>query len=121
MSFSVVRAIKRRKPPEKESWEDFEKRVGVKRNDGKESRKAVGKVQNDILIQRMSSTESGTLNKCEPLDTRDFVPFEVFEERVRSFTMLPLVRAPSWPPIVDVPAQTHLRKSTKHPKVANLY
>ena len=41
-----------------------EKRVGVKRNAGKESRKAVGKVQNDIMLQRMSSTASGTLKKC---------------------------------------------------------
>ena len=56
--------MKRRKPSVKKSWEDFEKRFGVKRNAGKESRKAVGKVQNDILLQRMSSTASGTLKKC---------------------------------------------------------
>ena len=64
LSFSVVRAMKRRKPSEKKSWEEFEKRVEVKRNAGKESRKAVGKVQNDIMLQRMSSTASGTLKKC---------------------------------------------------------
>ena len=64
LPFSVVRAMKRRKPSEKKSWEDFEKRVGVKRNAGKESRKAVGKVPNDILLQRMSSTASGTLKMC---------------------------------------------------------
>ena len=55
---------KEKKPSEKKSWEEFEKRVGVKRNAGKESRKAVGKVQNDIMPQRMSSTASGTLKKC---------------------------------------------------------
>ena len=81
----------------------------MKWNAGKESMKAVGKVPNDILLQRMSSTESGTLKKCGPLDTRDFVPYEVFEERVRSFSMLPLVRAPSWPPIEDLPAQNSSR------------
>ena len=51
--------MKRRKPLEKESWEDFEKRVGMKRNAGRECKKAVGKVPNDILVQRMSSTASG--------------------------------------------------------------
>ena len=81
----------------------------MKGNAGKESRKAAGKVPNDLLLQRMSSTESGTLKKCEPPDTRDFVPYEVFEGRVRSFTMLPLVCAPSWPPIEDLPAQNSSR------------
>ena len=56
---------------EKERWEDFETRVGIKRSGGgkKETRKAA---PNDILVQRMSSTASGRLKKFEPLDTRDF-------------------------------------------------
>ena len=40
----------------------------------------MGKVPNDILVQRMSSAASGRLKKYEPLDTRDFVPFEDYEE-----------------------------------------
>ena len=40
---------------EKERWEDFEARVGIKRSGGekKETHKAA---PNDILVQRMSST-----------------------------------------------------------------
>ena len=61
---------------EKERWEDFKARVGIKRSGGgkKETHKAA---PNDILVQRMSSTASGRLKKFEPLDTRDFVPFSV--------------------------------------------
>ena len=53
-----------------ESWEEFEKRVGKKRNNAKKP--GTGKVPSDILVQRMSSTASGRLKKYEPLDTRDF-------------------------------------------------
>jgi len=52
----------------------------MKRNAGRESKKAVGKVPNDILVQRMFSAASGRLKKYKPLDTRDFVPFEDYEE-----------------------------------------
>ena len=52
----------------------------MKRNAGRESKKAVGKVPNDILVQRMSSAASGRLRKYEPLDTKDFVSFEDYEE-----------------------------------------
>ena len=69
---------RRRLEAEKESWEEFEKRVGNKRNNAKKP--AVGKVPSDILVQRMSSTASGRLKKYEPLDTRDFVLFEDYEE-----------------------------------------
>ena len=64
---------------EKERWEDFETRVGIKRSGGgkKETRKAA---PNDILVQRMSSTASGRLKKFEPLDTRDFVPFGEYDD-----------------------------------------
>ena len=41
---------------EKESWEEFEKHVGNKRNNPKKP--GVGKVLSDILVQRMSSTAS---------------------------------------------------------------
>ena len=58
----------------------FRETSGMKRNAGRESKKAVGKVPNDILVQRMSSAASGRLKKYEPLDTRDFVPFEDYEE-----------------------------------------
>ena len=40
----------------------------------------MGKVPSDILVQRMSSTASGQLKEYEPLDTRDYVPFEDDEE-----------------------------------------
>ena len=69
---------RRRLAAEKESWEEFEKRVGNKRNNAKKP--GVGKIPSDILVQRMSSTASGRLKKYEPLDTRDFVPFEDYEE-----------------------------------------
>ncbi|CAB4040642.1 transient receptor potential cation channel subfamily M member 6-like, partial [Paramuricea clavata] len=75
--------MKRRKG--KESWEEFERRVGLKRS-GEEDRnrapekRALGKIPNDILVQRMSTTPSGRLKKYEPLDTRDFVPFSDYEE-----------------------------------------
>ena len=69
---------RRRLAAEKESWEEFERRVGSKRNNPKKP--GVGKVPSDILVQRMSSTASGRLKKYEPLDTRDFVPFEDYEE-----------------------------------------
>ena len=51
---------------EKERWEDFEARVGIKRSGGgkKETHKAA---PSDILVQRMSSTASGRLKKFEPL------------------------------------------------------
>ena len=69
---------RRRLAAEKESWEEFEKRVGNKRNNAKKS--GMGKVPSNILVQKMSSTASGRLKKYEPLDTRDFVPFEHDEE-----------------------------------------
>ena len=69
---------RRRQAAEKESWEKFEKRVGNKRNNAKKP--GVGKVPSDILVQRMSSTASGRFKKYEPLDTRDFVPFEEFRK-----------------------------------------
>ena len=52
----------------------------MERNAGRESKKAGIKVPNDILVHRMSSTSSGRLKKYEPLDTRDFVQFEGYEE-----------------------------------------
>ena len=68
---------RKRLAAEKESWVEFEKRVRIKRNNAKKP--GVGKVSSDIL-QRMSSTASGRLEKYEPLNTRDFVPFEDDEE-----------------------------------------
>ena len=68
----------KRREAEKESWEEFEKHVGNKRNNVKKP--GMGKVPSDILVQRMLYTDSGRLKKCEPLDTRDFVPFEDYEE-----------------------------------------
>ena len=69
----------KRRRGEKEKWEDFEARVGIKRSGGKtEAHKAA---PNDILVQRMSSTtSSGRLKKFEPLDTRDFVPFGDYDD-----------------------------------------
>ena len=42
---------RRRLAAEKESWEEFERRVGSKRNNPKKP--GVGKVPSDILVQRM--------------------------------------------------------------------
>ena len=65
----------------KTTWEDFEKRVGLKRTGGgKDEKRQMGNCPSDILVQRMSSTPSGKLNKYEPLDTRDFVPFGDYDE-----------------------------------------
>ena len=46
---------------EKESWEEFEKCVGNKRNNAKKP--GMGKVPSDILVQRMSPTALGRLIK----------------------------------------------------------
>ena len=73
--------MKRRRERNKETWEDFEKRVGLKRTGGQNrTEKSNAKVPNDILVQRMSSAASGRLKKYEPLDTRDFVPFSEYDE-----------------------------------------
>ena len=69
---------RKRLAAEKESWEEFEKRVGNKKNNAKKP--GAGKVPSDILVQRMSSTASGRLKKHELFDTRDFVPFKDYEE-----------------------------------------
>lgn len=69
----------KRKFRAKETWDDFEKRVGMKRS-GTDAKKAGVNVPNDILVQRMSPNASGRLKKYEPLDTRDFIPFEDYEE-----------------------------------------
>lgn len=50
---------RRRLEAEKESWEEFEKRVGNKRNNAKKP--GVGKVPSDILVQRVLATASGRL------------------------------------------------------------
>ena len=58
------------------SFEDYEKRVSTER-----SKKKAHTVPKDLLVQRMSSNPSGRLKvKYDPLDTRDFVPFENFYE-----------------------------------------
>ena len=48
---------RRRLAAEKESWEEFEKRVGNKRNNAKKA--GAGKVPSDILVQRMLSIALG--------------------------------------------------------------
>lgn len=75
--------MKRRKGNAKETWDEFEKRVGLKRIDGQQKKSGgggQGKVPSDILVQRMSSVASGRLKKYEPLDTRDFVSFDEYDE-----------------------------------------
>ena len=69
----------KRKFKPKETWDSFEKRVGVKRT-GTTAKKVGTNVPNDILVQRMSPNASGRLKKYEPLDTRDFIPFDDYEE-----------------------------------------
>ena len=63
----------------KDTWEEFEKRVGAKRH-GKGKGERPLNVPNDINVQRMSSTPSGRLKKYQPLDTRDYVPFNEYDE-----------------------------------------
>ena len=92
--------------------DDFEKRVGMKRT-GSDAKKTVTKPPNDILVQRMSPTASGRLKKFEPLDTRDFIPFDEYEELtltlsnklVKHFTKLLKTLAMSLPPIEGPPTQ----------------
>ena len=45
----------------KETWKDFERRVGLKRSgqDQASERRALSEVPNDILVQRMSNTPCG--------------------------------------------------------------
>ncbi len=66
----------------KESWEAFERRVGLKRT-RQDRNLASGKNEHLFqmtLVQRMSTTPSGRLKKYEPLDTGDFVPFAEYKE-----------------------------------------
>ena len=57
---------RRRLAAEKESWEEFERPVGSKRNNPKKP--GVGKVPSDILVQRMSSTAlNRTIKKIRPI------------------------------------------------------
>ena len=62
----------------KESWEEFEKRVRMKRT-GSANAKRV-KVPEDLLVQRISSLPIGRGKKFEPMDTKDFVPFKEYDE-----------------------------------------
>ena len=62
----------------KESWEEFEKRVGMKRTGSANAKRA--KVPEDLLVQRMSSLPIGKGKKFEPMDTKDFVPFKDYDE-----------------------------------------
>lgn len=61
-------AMKRRRR-EKEKWEDFEARVGIKRSGGGKKEAHVKAVPN-ILVQRMSSTASGLCLHIEALRVR---------------------------------------------------
>lgn len=63
----------------KKTWEEFEKEVGKKRQ-GKDKGERSINVPNDINVQRMSANPSGRLKKYEPLDTRDYVPFNDYDE-----------------------------------------
>ena len=60
------------------TWEEFEERVGLKRG-GKKTKKTHEKLPSYLCVQRMSSTATGRLKKYEPLDTRDFIPFDYDE------------------------------------------
>jgi hypothetical protein len=50
--------MKRKFKSSKETWDDFEKRVGMKRN-GSDAKKPGINVPNDIFVQRMSPNASG--------------------------------------------------------------
>ena len=60
--------MKRKYKGGKETCDDFEKRVGMKRTES-DAKIAGTEPPNDILVQRMSPTASGRLKKFEPLDT----------------------------------------------------
>ena len=59
--------MKRKYKGRKETWDDFEKRVGMKRT-GSDAKKTGTKPPNDILVQRMYPTASGrfTVNSAQP-------------------------------------------------------
>ena len=59
----------------RKNWDFYETRIGKKRK-GEDERPR--NVLNEIMVQRMSANPSGRLKKYEPLDTRDFVPFNEF-------------------------------------------
>ena len=73
----------------------------MKRNAGRESKKAVGNVPNDILVQRMSSAASGRLKKYEHWIreisflsmTMKNCPWRTSKKHVKSSTTLCLDRA----------------------------
>ena len=54
-------------------FNEFEERVAAKR---RKTTKSTLEVPSEIMVQKMSSTPSGRLKKYEPIETRDFVPFE---------------------------------------------
>ena len=61
----------------KESWEEFEKRVGMKKSGLGNMKRA--KVPEDLLVQRMSSLPTGKGKKFKFMSTKDFVPFKDYE------------------------------------------
>ena len=99
-----------------ESWEDFGKRVGMKRNAAKESRK-VGKFQATFWYRGCHHQHLADLKNINHwigetlyhLKTTRSFQWRILKKRVRSFTMLPLVRATSWPPIEDLLEQNSSR------------
>ena len=60
--------MKRKYKGGKETCDDFEKRVDMKRTES-DAKIAGTESPNDILVQRMSPTASGRLKKFETLDT----------------------------------------------------
>ena len=60
----------------KEKIEIFTKQGLEKKRKGEDERPR--NVLNEIMVQRMSANPSGRLKKYEPLDTRDFIPFNEF-------------------------------------------
>lgn len=67
-------------PSENESWDDFEKRVGMKRNAGKESKRASSEVPNGNFCAEDVFRCFRQIKDLRTLDTRYFVSFEDYEE-----------------------------------------
>ena len=61
----------------KDQWKQFEQQVAAKRTGTKKQSHIVPE---DLVVQRMSPIPTGRMEKYEPLDTRDFVPFTDFYE-----------------------------------------
>ena len=60
---------------QEETFSNYEKKVTAVQDKNTAGKQEGYVVPNEILVQKMSSTASGRLKNYEPVNTRDFVPF----------------------------------------------